>query len=122
MLEAALDPPKVLLKRLWPAGDVFDSQAPTKELQTVITFELRCFSPIPTLFLIVVTSALFWYLSWARRVRVAPDIVVTDTHTHYDYCNLAPAWARLTKTSRVQLHSCQQFLYVFHFSNEFQLG
>ena len=81
MLEAALDPPKVLLKHLWPAGDVFDSQAPTKELQIVITFELRCFSPIPTLFLILVMSAFFWYLSWARRVRVAPDIVVTDTHT-----------------------------------------
>ena len=43
------------------------------------------------------TSAFFWYLSWDRRVLVAPDIVVTDTHTHthYDYYNLAPAWARL---------------------------
>ena len=24
VLEAALDPPKVFLKRLWPAGDAFD--------------------------------------------------------------------------------------------------
>ena len=86
MLEAALDPTKVLLKRFWPAGDVFDPQAPTTrirgELQTVITFELRCFSPIPTLVLILVTSAFFWYLSWARRVLVAPARAVADTHTH----------------------------------------
>ena len=45
--------------------------------------------------LILVSSAFFCYLSWARRVRVAPARVVTDTHTHYEYCNLAPAWARL---------------------------
>ena len=47
--------------------------------------------------LILVLSAFFWYLSWARRVRVAPGTAVTDrhTHTHYEYCNLAPAWARL---------------------------
>ena len=31
MLEAALDLPKVLLKRFRPAGDVFDTQAPTKQ-------------------------------------------------------------------------------------------
>ena len=30
MLEAALDQPKVLLKRFWPDVDVFDPQAPTK--------------------------------------------------------------------------------------------
>ena len=29
MLEAALGPLKVLLKRFWPAGDVFVAQAPT---------------------------------------------------------------------------------------------
>ena len=51
------------------------------ELQTVITFELRCFSPIPTFVLILVTSAFFWYLSWAGRVRVAPARAVTDTQT-----------------------------------------
>ena len=48
------------------------------------------------------TSAFCWYLSWARRVRVAPARAVTDrqtdrhTHTIYEYYNLAPAWARLT--------------------------
>ena len=86
MLEAALDLPKVLLKRFWPAGDVFDPQAPTKvfavNYKIVITFELRCFSPIPTFVLILVKSAFCWHLSWARRVHVAPATAVADTHTH----------------------------------------
>ena len=30
VLEEVLDPPKVLLKLLWPAGDAFDPHAPTK--------------------------------------------------------------------------------------------
>ena len=64
VLEAALDPPKVLLKRLWPAGDVFDPQAPTKVLavsyiQTVITFELRNLCSIPSFILILASSAFF---------------------------------------------------------------
>ena len=62
--------------------------------------------------LILVTSAFCWYLSWARRVRVAPARLVTDTQTHYEYCNLAPAWARL-----IILHDCTVTL-----ENPFLLG
>ena len=70
------------------------------ELLTVITFELRCFSSIPTFVLILVTSAFFWYLSWARRVRVAPARAVADTrtdrHTHtMSTVTSPPARARL---------------------------
>ena len=50
MLEAVLDPPKVSIKRLLPAGDAFDPQAPRGELQTVITFELNNFSSVPFLY------------------------------------------------------------------------
>ena len=78
------------------------------ELNTVITFEL-IFSPIPTFGLILVASAFFWYLSWARRVRVAPARAVADRHTHkhYEYCNLAPAWARLITIDKEEEEEAQ---------------
>ena len=41
----------------------------------------------------IASSAFFWYLSWGRRVRVTPARMVPDRQTHYEYCNLAPAWA-----------------------------
>ena len=64
------------------------------------------------------TSAFFWYHSWAHRVRVAPARAVADTHTHtqtdthYEYCNLAPAWARLIIQLcciSMQLEVCESF-------------
>ena len=43
--------------------------------------------------MILASSAFFWYLSWGRRVHVAHARAVTDRQTHYEYFNLAPAWA-----------------------------
>ena len=52
--------------------------------------------------LILVTSAFYWYLSWARRARQSGNRQThRQTHTHFEYCNLAPARARLVLLSAV---------------------
>jgi len=62
------------------------------KLITIITFEPRIFSLIPTLILFLVSSAFCWYLTLAFKAFVALARVVTDTQTdgHTQWLLLPP--------------------------------
>ena len=70
------------------------------KLITVITFEPRIFSLIPTLILFLVSSAFCWYLTLAFKAFIALARAVTDTHTNTHTQRLLEPWPRMGEVKK----------------------